>query len=250
MGPSKPRLYVFAISHYCEKAKWALDWHNIGYELVHWAPGQHIAMGRKLGAETTSVPKLNDGDMLVDGSSAIIDWADANGADGSKTLTPPDCAEETRAIEARADRVIGVSARKFYYAEALNNHPERVIPILVKNVPILRAMLSRLLWPKIRKVMISRMGTTLESLPHSKDVLETEFDWLEGLLADGRPYLAGDQFTRADLSVASLLSPFFQPPECQQYAGMFIPPMLKQQLALWKDRPFAGWLYRVYRDHR
>ena len=91
-GASKPSLYVFAISHYCEKGKWTLDWHGIDYDLTHWAPGQHIAEGKKLGAETTSVPKLTDDGNLVDGSAAIIDWADANSSDGSKTLTPADCA--------------------------------------------------------------------------------------------------------------------------------------------------------------
>lgn len=28
----KPTLYVFAISHYCEKARWALDFFEVDYQ--------------------------------------------------------------------------------------------------------------------------------------------------------------------------------------------------------------------------
>jgi Glutathione S-transferase, C-terminal domain len=47
----------------------------------------------------------------------------------------------------------------------------------------------------------------------SRARLETELDWLDGKLADGRAYLAGDRFSRADLTVASLLANFARPKE-------------------------------------
>lgn len=33
------------------------------------------------------------------------------------------------------------------------------------------------------------------------------------LLGDGRPFLVGDRFTAADLSLASMMAPFLLPPE-------------------------------------
>ena len=32
MTEAKPRLITFAASHFCEKARWALDWFGIAYE--------------------------------------------------------------------------------------------------------------------------------------------------------------------------------------------------------------------------
>ena len=38
MSQSEPRLVTFGISHYCEKARWALDWHGIAYEKINCVP--------------------------------------------------------------------------------------------------------------------------------------------------------------------------------------------------------------------
>jgi Glutathione S-transferase, N-terminal domain len=50
-------LYVFAISHYCEKARWALDHYGIDYELEYTMPGANRKIAKKLGAKSGSLPK-------------------------------------------------------------------------------------------------------------------------------------------------------------------------------------------------
>ena len=40
-----------------------------------------------------------------------------------------------------------------------------------------------------------------------------EFDFAGDLLADGRPYLAGEHFSAADLTFAALAAPMVVPPE-------------------------------------
>ncbi len=47
-GPD-PTLYVFAISHYCEKARWALDHFGIAYRLQHVVPGLNRVIAKRLG---------------------------------------------------------------------------------------------------------------------------------------------------------------------------------------------------------
>ena len=72
-----PQLYVFAISHYCEKARWALDYLGVEYEIKYLAPGLHAELMTSLGADGTSLPVLvNDGE-LIQGSSTIISWAES-----------------------------------------------------------------------------------------------------------------------------------------------------------------------------
>ena len=74
----KPTLYVFAISHFCEKARWAFDRSGIEYKLKFMAPGVHAQKANKLGLEKTSVPFLETDDSVLQGSPEIIDWVDAH----------------------------------------------------------------------------------------------------------------------------------------------------------------------------
>ena len=49
----------------------------------------------------------------------------------------------------------------------------------------------------------------------SRSKLAAEFDWFDGKLADGRAYIAGDRFSGADLTVASLLANFARQGNCR-----------------------------------
>ena len=69
------RLYTFQISHFAEKARWALDWKGVKYQERRLLPGPHLAVTRRLGT-VTSVPILVCDGQVVQGSSAIIDFAD------------------------------------------------------------------------------------------------------------------------------------------------------------------------------
>ena len=55
---SDPVLYIFSISHYCEKARWAMDYLGVAYQLKIIPPGPHSAIAKKLGAHGSSLPIL------------------------------------------------------------------------------------------------------------------------------------------------------------------------------------------------
>ena len=67
-------LYIFAISHYCEKARWALDHYGIAYQPRFVMPGMNRAIARKLGAASGSLPFMQAGREVIAGSGSIIDW--------------------------------------------------------------------------------------------------------------------------------------------------------------------------------
>ncbi|HEY9121195.1 MAG TPA: glutathione S-transferase N-terminal domain-containing protein, partial [Marinobacter sp.] len=70
------RLYQFAISHYCEKVRWALDYKGLSYETISLLPGQHVKTIRKLTGGDSSVPVLDHDGHRVQGSKEIIDYLD------------------------------------------------------------------------------------------------------------------------------------------------------------------------------
>ena len=95
MAPIKPVLVVFGR---------ALDWHGISYTEIGWPPGLHRALLRQHGAKGSSLPVVLDGDLVVEGSGAIIDWAESKAQDRTRSLNPQtDDLAATREIERRAD---------------------------------------------------------------------------------------------------------------------------------------------------
>ncbi|MCC0179772.1 glutathione S-transferase N-terminal domain-containing protein, partial [Waterburya agarophytonicola K14] len=55
MKKQKPRLIAIAISHYCEKVRWALDYFNIDYIEENHAPPFHRQYTSPYGGTTVPV---------------------------------------------------------------------------------------------------------------------------------------------------------------------------------------------------
>lgn len=247
---SKPVMYVFAISHFCEKARWALDYHGIKYKLKYLAPGPHIKVAAELGAPASSLPYLRHDGRLEHGSANIVTWSD-QASDGTEaSLTPHKHREECLAIEQRLDNIVGVHLRRQFYSEALLEQPQTVRPIFTRDLPLTQKLTTSLGWGKICSAMVDRMDLGPEQREDSKAIVSIELDWLEGLLADGTGFLAGDRFTRADLAAAALLAPLALPPEHPVYAGLKLPPLFEEDVDAWTERPILTWVRRMYRENR
>ena len=112
------RLYTFQVSHFAEKARWALDWKGVKYQERRLLPGPHLAVTRRLG-KVTSVPILVCDGQVVQGSSAIIDFADERWPD--RPLTSQTAAERDREreLERWLDDELGAPVRRVFYFHAL-----------------------------------------------------------------------------------------------------------------------------------
>jgi glutathione S-transferase len=244
-----PKLYVFAISHYCEKARWALDHYSIDYRLKHTMPGANRKIAKKLGAKSGSLPFLQIGNGAVTGSNAIIDWGEANRKRGTASLAGDD-PDAAQAIEKRLDDMTGVHVRRYYYSDALLTNPASVRPIFSRDLPFFQRHAMRAAWPKIVPVMIKLMDLGTAQGLESRDLLLAELDWLDGMLADGRPFLCGDTLSRADITAASLLAPLVNPPQHPTYSALALPAELAATIADWQDRPTLKWVTQVYAQFR
>jgi glutathione S-transferase len=251
---TRPILYVFAISHYCEKARWALDHYGIEYDLKYTMPGANRRIAKKLGAKSGSLPFLQTSNGVVTGSDAIIDWGEVNCQPdrtilNGTTLNGGDF-DAVRSLEKRLDDVTGVHVRRYYYSDALLNNPASVRPIISGDLPFLQRLGMRAAWPKIVPVMIKLMDLGLAQGLESRDLLLAELDWLDGMLADGRPFLGGDTLSRADITAASLLAPLVNPPQHPTYSALALPTALAETIAGWQDRPTLKWVAQMYRQFR
>jgi len=247
-----PVLNIFAISHYCEKARWALDYLNIEYRLQHISPITHVKFVRGLGVADTSLPVLTAGSLNVQGSSRIIDWAEAQSRPGKRSLEVDSHADLSgaREIEQRLDDVAGVHVRRFYYADALLNQPQKVRPIFCANLTWREQIMLRLAWSRVCWYMIRELDLGVEQGRESRRIIETELDWLDGLLADGRAFLLGEHFSRVDIAAASLLSPLVLPPEHPTYHNLQLPPGVAADAAGWQERRSIRWIGNIYQKYR
>lgn len=244
---TKPKLYIFAISHYCEKSRWALDYFGIEYDLVAIAPGVHIKLARSLGLSNTTVPILTDGDTVVQGSADIITWGENR---SHKSLKPTDDITECEVIEKRLDEIAGVHVRRCYYSEAMVDYADTVRPFFLTGIPLLHKLVVWWKWNFIRKMMIKGMDLGAAQHVESRNIIDAELDWLDGILADGRPYLLGDTFSRADIAMASLFAPIVIPKEHPTYANFVLPPLMKEIAAKWQDRVSLKHALAVYSQFR
>jgi glutathione S-transferase len=246
MTHARPRLVTFGISHFCEKARWALDWHSINYEEIRWPPGVHQILAKRFGAKSTTLPILLDDETVVQGSGAIIDWADQKTQDPTRKLTVVDALD----IEQRIDEVIGFHVRRLGYAEILPRFPYLAKPALFRNASSAHRLIGNMMWPVTRRVMMRMYDITPGAASESRLKLEGELDWLDSKLSDGRLYLAGERFSRADLTTASLLAPFARPQEMPVFNEMMVPDALATDFERWRDRPVMRWVVTQYQTRR
>lgn len=203
------RLYQFAISHYCEKIRWALDFKGLNHDTINLVPGQHLKTIRRLTGGPTSVPVLDHDGHLVQGSAAILDYLDASFPD--RPLTPAD--PEARALaldwEQRLDDLAGPAVRCYSYHHLLQR-PKLVIPMLTAGTPFYNRILLSLIFSKLEELMRRYMKINEKTADQSRQEMDSILAELAASYSS-RPYLAGDGFSRADLTAAALFAPLFQP---------------------------------------
>ena len=105
-------------------------------------------------------------------------------------------------------------------------------------------------WGLVRQVMMGMMDLGPEQRKESRRIVEGELDWFDGLLSDGRRFLLGERFSRADMTAASLLAPLALPKEHPTYGMLDLPPLARADLARWSLRPAMAWVREIYSAHR
>lgn len=244
----KPVLYVFLISHYCEKARWALDYCGIDYQLKTLMPATHSKVTQRIGAKGSGLPILQTQSEVIQGSAAIIDWAQKKAQENDEHSLLVNA--ESNALEKKADDVLGIHIRRWFYSEALVDCPEIVKPVFSKGASLKDKFILQLAWPKIVSVMIKKMDLGYEQEQESKKIVLAELDKLDSLLTGSPKYLVDNQFSNADIALASLIAPFFRPKEHPASSVFNLPPRIQQELPSLEARPSSQWLNALYRNKR
>ena len=89
-------LWHLAMSHYNEKARWALDWKQVPHTRRATVPGVHAVVASRLAGSST-FPILQIGDSFFSDSTDIVAALDERWP--ARPLLPADPTERQRALE-------------------------------------------------------------------------------------------------------------------------------------------------------
>lgn len=146
------KLYQFCISHYSEKARWALDYKGVNYKPINLLPGQHARTITQMTRADSSVPVLDHDGQIVQGSAQIVDYLDQMFPDNPLTPADPILREQALEWEKKLDEQAGPAIRTWVYHYFLQR-PKVVVPLLAAGTPFYNRILLSLAFSRVDEIM-------------------------------------------------------------------------------------------------
>jgi glutathione S-transferase len=204
------RLVTIPISHFCEKARWALDRAGIDYvEQPHLQLVHVFAARRAGGGRTVPVFVTDEGEVLGE-SAEILRWADQRISKDRRLYPGGELGTQAAAAEGWLDLGLGPDGRLWMYHETLPVIRE-MEPWALVGVPGWERRIFRAGGPVISFALRRLLSVDAPSARTALARVEAVFDEIADRLSDGRRFLLGDRFTAADLTFASLAAPMLLP---------------------------------------
>lgn len=216
------RLITIRVSHYNEKARWALDFVDEDESSPYYytedahPPGfsafETIRASKDKGSVTPMIIASEDEQVWMKSDEIVREFC--------PQLYPKKEEEVVKAMEDDLNNRLGAAVRTFAYSKLLN---DQYFPELVKMATGPEcAAIENFIFPYMKNMVGSALRKSLqitdESVALSKATIEEIFASASETL-EKRDYLVGNKFTAADLTFAALSSPMIRPPELKAFQG-------------------------------
>lgn len=248
----KPVLWQIDISHYNEKARWALDYKEIDHGRRSVLPGVHIPVALALTrGEHPTTPVLQlDGRAIAD-STAILAALERLYPD--PPLYPADPEQRARALELEEwfDENLGPHTRLLPFYELIQE-PEIFAEVAAESVPGPLGKAKPVIGAYARAYTSVRWNANSdEDAVRAREAILVAFDKLETELDQGGgEFLVGDRLSVADVTAASLFYPLVIPPEGPLDPELPRPPALDRFRQTLSSRRGFKWVEETFRKHR
>lgn len=241
-------LHQFQLSHFNEKARWALDFKGVPHVRKSYLPGPHMGPIRRLSGQRQT-PVLQIGDEIIAGSARIVAALEERFPD--PPLTPAGEAENLGALDVQTyfDETVGPKVRLALFSVALDEGGY-ICRMFARGKPLLVRALYRASYPLAKPLIKKGNGITgQEAIDNAFAATEEALKFVaENVGPEG--YLAGDRFSYADLTAAALLAPISNPPHPDMARPQPVPAPIARLLERWQERPAIAWVQEMYRRHR
>ena len=251
-GEATLRLITIPISHYCEKARWALDRAGLAYREERHVQGIHRVASRRAGGKGT-VPVLVTAQGAIADSAEILAWADARVGEERRLFSVDPAAQgREEALCARFDEVLGPAGRRLIYVHMFAHGHGQLVQFNDQGVPWWEDRLLRAGFGVMQRFVARSLGIAEGTEAEDRAVVWKEFDHVAELLDDGRPYLLGERFGAADLTFAALSASVLLP---ERYGVRLPQPQELDEatadlVARAREHPAGQFALRMIDEHR
>lgn len=241
-------LHMFPLSHYNEKARWALDYKGIPHSRIPYMPGPHAGKIKKLSGQTqTPVIRFEDGEVLA-GSTDIILELEKRFPQPALLPADEEARKQATDLVEKFDGDIAVKERRSLFVHLIDE-PDYLCSMFAQGQTPTKRFVYRRMLPLVKGMMRRSMDIHPDALEEGNALTRQAFDLVAAQTRD-TGYLVGDQFTIADLTAAAILAPSVQ----LDYADMMKPrpvvPSIQAYLDQFADHPGAQWVRTMYARHR
>ena len=243
-----PVLWHLEISHYNEKARWALDYKGVEHVRRAVTPALQELTARRLRTGRT-VPILEMDGRAIGDSTEIVEKVEQRWPEPPLYPADPEARSRALELEEHFDEECGHDARRVLFSDNLAE-PEKFLAMLY-GADHRRFGLLKTIAPVFTPVVRRRFDIRPETVEESRRKVRAAFDRVE---ADVGPsgYLVGESFTVADLTAASILAVIVVPPEFP-YIKLHPDERTAESRRFrdsLKDRPGFRWVEDMYARHR
>lgn len=244
------RLLTIPISHYCEKARWALDRAGLPYREERHVQAIHRWYAWRAGRKLT-VPVLVTPDRVLTESTDILEFCDERGS-APTPLFPVDPARraEVDSLVRDFDDDLGPQGRLWMYFH-IEGHPELLGQYNNQGVPRWEDRAMRWGFPVFRMIINRVLTVTPETAAEAEKRVDATFERVGERLSNGRRYLTGDDFTAADLTFVALSAAVLLPPEgygARLPQPEVLPPAMAERVVAWRATPAGEFALRVFAE--
>jgi glutathione S-transferase len=248
----RPTLWQIEISHYSEKARWALEHKGVDHVRRSPLPGTHIPISLWLTRGTHyTLPVLQLDGRTIGDSTAVIAALEERYPRRPLYPADPELRRRALALEDFFDEELGPYARLAAF-HALIGEPEVFAAIAAHSVPGPMGKVESLIGAYARGYTSLRFGANSDAAAATaRAKIVAALDRLDAELeANGGEFLVGESFSVADLTAASLFFPVVGPAEGPVSPDLPTPVAMQTFRDELRDRPGFRWVEATFRDHR
>lgn len=246
------RLITIAVSHYCEKARWALEWLKIPYVEECHVPIFHRLTTRRYGGK--SVPILITPTGVFKDSTDILHHLDATSqAPQHLYPTDPNQRQEVEQLEELFDSKLGGHIRLWGYQYRGLDNREAMREMWCEDAPRFEKVGFEFAFPLMSRIVQRVYKVSAANAASSLQEIKQIFALVaERLTDDKRGYLVGDSFSAADLTFAALAAPILRPKNhrATKFLRREIAPQMAEVVLELRQTKAGKYALRLYREHR
>jgi glutathione S-transferase len=242
-----PVLWHLEVSHYNEKARWALDYKGVPHVRRAAVPGRHAAIAKRLTSGRT-FPVLVLRHEAIGDSTRIIEALEQRFPEPA--LYPADPVWQRRALDLEDffDEELGPQVRLLVARHMLPN-ASLTLGAFVPELAGVRRLVARAMFPAVRRRFITAFAITPRSVDLAYEKVRAAG---QRFTAELQPsgYLVGDGFTVADLTLAALVAPAVAPEQFPYPQPQRGHPLLAPVRDALSECGVVDWAQQMYARHR